>query len=189
MLDWKKNWNKDFALFATLDFPEIFNPPFCIIFTRWTIHRQFQIFTRHCAQNNPDRFKTSEDAIMRKGRRTFQNLLGEFSNPTGPRSSLFCEEHATMAKSSRWEGGGKGVGWNVLSWRKAGVSSRPIPLSRLAVSPVLCNREWGFQTSVFRRESPFHSHWQSDVTSHLRATTRWSLFCWVMVDVEDALNR
>lgn len=113
-----------------------------MIFTRWTIHRQFQIFTRHCAQNNPDRFKTS--AIMRKARRTFQNLLGEFSNPTGPRSSLFCEEHATVAKSSR-RGGGEGVGWNVLSWRNAGVSSRPIPHSGLAVSPVLCNREWGFQ--------------------------------------------
>lgn len=113
MLDWKKkkHWNKDFALFATLDFPEIFNPPFCMIFTRRTIHRQFQIFTRHCAQNNPDRFITSEDAIMRKGRRTFQNLLGEFSNPTEPRSSLFCEEHATVAE--RW-GGGTDVRWGGL---------------------------------------------------------------------------
>lgn len=115
-----------------------------MIFTRRTIHRQFQIFTRHCAQNNPDRFIASEDAIMRKGRRTFQNLLGEFSNPTEPRSSLFCEEHATVAKS-RCGGGGGRVGWNVLSWRNAGVSSRPIPHSGLAVSPVLCNREWGFQ--------------------------------------------
>lgn len=101
-----------------------------MIFTRWTIHRQFQIFTRHCAQNNRDRFKTSEDAIMRKGRRTFQNLLGEFSNPTEPPSSLFCEEHATVAKSNRRGGGGeRGLGGTHYRGETQGWALVPFPLA------------------------------------------------------------
>lgn len=69
---------------------------------------------------------------MRKGRRTFQNLLGEFSNPTGPRSSLFCEEHATMAKSSRWKvggGGGRELGGTYYRGEKQGWALVPFPLA------------------------------------------------------------
>lgn len=143
MLDWKKKLKQGTLLFLQH-----------WIFQKSLIHH-FVWFLR--AEPFIDSFKYSHATVPKtipivskpaqsceKPGEPFKIYYESFPTPRGHGARCFVRNMLPW-RNRAGEVGGEGVGWNVLSWRNAGVSSRPIPHSGLAVSPVLCNREWGFQ--------------------------------------------
>lgn len=186
MLDWKKKLKQGTLLFLQH-----------WIFQKSLIHH-FVWFLR--AEPFIDSFKYSHATVPKtipivskpaqsceKPGEPFKIYYESFPTPRGHGARCFVRNMLPW-RNRAGEVGGRGLGGTYYRGETQGWALVPFPIAD-SLSAQFYATENEASKSVFRRESPFHSHWQSDITSHLRATTRWSLFCRVMVAVEDALNR